>query len=185
MILRKIIFNSFIVVHFWKITGNRKTASPFPLQYTSKAGFPLQISTGVRCRYVFPMRYKNTANGYCLRLSTAFEYVLHRKSTTNPRTMQIIREKNAKFLEIYPDFGGEGNLFPLSLYMKWNEIYRDIIYIYFLYVMQKQCICIKNLCICIEIWCICIANGAEEYICIAFGMHLECICIEKRWICIK
>ena len=131
------------------------------------------------------MRYKNTANGYCLRLSTAFEYEVHRKSTTNPRTMQIIREKNAKFLEIYPDFGGEGNLFPLSLYMKWNEIYRDIIYIYFLYVMQKQCICIKNLCICIENRCICIDEKYPKYICFAFALHLECNCIEMVCICIK
>ena len=44
---------AFIVLLLWKITGNEETASPFPLQYTSKAGFPLQISTGVRCRYVF------------------------------------------------------------------------------------------------------------------------------------
>ena len=39
----------------------------------SKAGFPLQISTGVRCRYALPKAHKNTANGLCLRLVTAFD----------------------------------------------------------------------------------------------------------------
>ena len=112
-----------------KVLGNRKTASPFPLNFTSKAGFPLQISTGVRCRYVFPMRYKNTANGYCLRLSTAFEYEVHRKSTTNPRTMQIIREKNAKSLKFIPILGAREIYFPFPYI--WNEMkYIGILYIY-------------------------------------------------------
>ena len=161
-----------------KVLGNRKTASPFPLNYTSKAGFPLQISTGVRCRYVFPMRYKNTANGYCLRLSTAFEMCWtpqkYDKSTNHANNSG----KKCQIFEIYPDFGGEGNLFPLSLYMKWNEIYRDIIYIYFLYVMQKQCICINNRFICIVFWCICNDVKYHKCICITFALHLECICIK-------
>ena len=112
-----------------KVLGNRKTASPFPLNFTSKAGFPLQISTGVRCRYVFPMRYKNTANGYCLRLSTAFEYEVHRKSTTNPRTMQIIREKNAKSLKFIPILGAREIYFP-SPYICNEMEYIGILYIF-------------------------------------------------------
>ena len=113
-----------------KVLGNRKTASPFPLNYTSKAGFPLQISTGVRCRYVFPMRHKNTANGYCLRLSTAFEICSSPQKYDKSTNHANNSGKKCQIFEIYPDFGGEGNLFPLSLYMKWNEIYRDIIYIF-------------------------------------------------------
>ena len=128
---------AFIEVLLWKITGNEETASPFPLQYTSKAGFPLQISTGVRCRYVFPMRYKNTANGYCLRLSTAFEYEVHRKSTTNPRTMQIIREKNAKSLKFIPILGAREIYFPFPYI--WNEMkYIGILYIYISFMSCKS-----------------------------------------------
>ena len=114
-----------------KITGNRKTASPFPLYYTSKAGFPLQISTGVRCRYVFPMRHKNTANGYCLRLSTAFEICSTPQKYGKPTNRASVSGKKFKIFEIHPDFAGaRGNLFP-SLYiwmnvMKW--IYREYIF---------------------------------------------------------
>ena len=56
-------------------------------------------------------------------------YVEHRKSTTNPRTMQIIRKKNAKFLEIYPDFGGEREFFP-SPYICNEMEYIGILYIF-------------------------------------------------------
>lgn len=54
-----------------KVVGNRKTALPFPLRYTYKAGFPLQISTGVQCRYVCRQGIKNTANGLFAVLATA------------------------------------------------------------------------------------------------------------------
>ena len=133
----KILIDSFIEVLLWKFTGDRKTASPFPLNFTYKAGFPLQISTGVRCRYVFPMRYKNTANGYCLRLSTALQYEVHRKSTTNPRTMQIIREKNAKSLKFIPILGAREIYFPFPYI--WNEMkYIGILYIYISFMSCKS-----------------------------------------------
>ena len=83
--------------------GDRKTASPFPLRYTSKAGFPLQISTGVRCRYVFPCGIKNTATVIYLRLSTAFECVTHHKITADLQTAQVFFGEKRKIFEIYPD----------------------------------------------------------------------------------
>ncbi|MBS7401674.1 MAG: hypothetical protein KIG16_04130, partial [Eubacteriales bacterium] len=63
------------------------------------------------------MWYKNTANGYCLRLSTALQYEVHRKSTTEPRTMQIIREKNANSLKFIPILGAKGDFSPLPIYV--------------------------------------------------------------------
>ena len=48
-------------------------------------------------------------------------YVEHRKSTTNPRTVQIIREKNANSLKFIPILGAKGDFSPLPIYvMKWN-----------------------------------------------------------------
>ena len=74
-------------------------------------------------------------------------YVVRRKSTTNSRTMQIIREKNANSLKFIPIFGGERGFFPY-LYICNEMKYIEYIY-YFLYVMQKQCNCINNRFICI------------------------------------
>lgn len=112
-----------------KVLGNRKTASPFPLNYTSKAGFPLQISTGVRCRYVFPMRHKNTANGYCLRLSTAFEICSSPQKYDKSTNHANNSGKKFKFFEIYPDFGGERGFFP-SPYICNEMEYIGILYIF-------------------------------------------------------
>ena len=110
-------------------------------------------------------------------------YVEHRKSTINPRTMQIIRGKNANSLKFIPILGGaKGDFSPLYI---CNEMkYIEYIY-YFLYVMQKQCNCIENLCICIENRCICMDVKYHKCICITFALHLECICIEMVCICIK
>ena len=48
-------------------------------------------------------------------------YVEHRKSTTNPRTVQIIRWKNAKSLKFIPILGAKGDFSHLPIYvMKWN-----------------------------------------------------------------
>lgn len=48
-------------------------------------------------------------------------YVEHRKSTTEPRTMQIIRGKNSNSLKFIPILGAKGDFSPLPIYvMKWN-----------------------------------------------------------------
>ena len=160
-----------------KVLGNRKTASPFPLNFTYKAGFPLQISTGVRCRYVFPMRYKNTANGYCLRLSTALQYEVLRKSTTNPRTMQIIRKKNAKSLKFIPILGAREIYFPFPYI--WNEMkYIGILYIYIYHLchakamhLHKNMMHLHGILMHLHGWEI--PKMHLHCICNAFGMHLH------------
>lgn len=56
-------------------------------------------------------------------------YVEHRKSTTNPRTMQIIREKNANSLKFIPILGARGKHFP-SPYICNEMEYIGILYIF-------------------------------------------------------
>ena len=89
---------------FFFVSGDRKTASPFPLHYTSKAGFPLQISTGGTMPICFPMWHKKYRQRIVCGYQPPLRCVMRRKITTNPQTVQVFRQKKCKFFEVYPDF---------------------------------------------------------------------------------
>ena len=56
-------------------------------------------------------------------------YVVRRKCTTNPRTVQVFFWKNSKFLKFIPIFGGERGFFP-SPYICNEMEYIGILYIF-------------------------------------------------------